>query len=98
MSQLERQRKQRRYWEKMERRGHPLELALNAFILAGSYGFVRLVHVLGFKFGLMHSPGTTSWEDVLIWTATGIIIGEWNWWDMKRGLSKLPPQEDGTTM
>jgi hypothetical protein len=97
MLQLEKGRKQRRQWEKMERRGHPFEIALNALIFAASYGFVRLVHVLGFKLGWIHSPGTTHWEEFFVWAAVGIVIGERYWWNMKRGFTKLPPEEDGTT-
>jgi hypothetical protein len=66
MLQLERGLRQRRRWEKIERRGHPLELALNALVWFGSYFFVRLAHVLVFRLGWIHSPVKTSWEDVLI--------------------------------
>jgi hypothetical protein len=97
MLQLEKERKQQRHWENMQRRGHSLELVLNIVIWAGSYSLVRLVHVLGFRIGWFHSPGTTSWEDVLIWTATGIFVGEMDWSDMKRKFRNPPPEQDWMT-
>jgi hypothetical protein len=81
----------------MKRRGHPLELALRILIWIGSYAFVRLVHVVGFKLGWMHSPGSTSWEDVFIWTVTGIIDGELDWSSMKQKFRNPPPEEDWMT-
>jgi hypothetical protein len=97
MLQLGNERKQRHRWDRMKRRGHLLELALNILIWVGSYGLVRLIHVVCFRFSWMHSPGTTSWEDVLIWTVTGIIVGELDWSNLKRKFRNLPPEEDWMT-
>ena len=58
-----------------KRRGR-LEYILNASIWIGSYFLVRLLHLLSFDLGWAKSPGTTSILDVVIWTATGLIVGE----------------------
>ena len=97
MLQLEKERKQRRRWERMKRRGHTLELALNILIWVGSYAFIRLMHVVAFKFGWMQSPGTTSWEDVFLCAVAGILGGELDWSDMKRKFRNPPPEEDWVT-
>jgi hypothetical protein len=97
MAQLEKERKQRRRWEKMKTRGHALELALNVSICVGSYAVVRLIHIVLFKSGWMQSPGATSWEDVFIWGVAGIIGGELDWADMKRKFRNPPPEEDWVT-
>ena len=94
MARLERELKQRERWEKMKKRGHLLELALNSSIMAGSCVFVDLAHIFCFKIGWIHSQGTISWEDVLIWAGTGVIVGELDWSDMKRKFRIPPPEED----
>jgi hypothetical protein len=90
----EKERKQLARWERMQKRGHVLYVALHISTWVGSYAFVRLMHVLCFQLGWMQSPGTTSWEDVLIWTVTGTVVGELDWSDMKRKFRTPPPEED----
>ena len=97
MTQLEKENKQRQRWERMKRRGHSLELAMNVLICVGSYSIVRVIHVVAFKLGWLQSPGTTSWEDVFVWAAGGIIGGEWDWSGMKRKFRNPAPEEDWVT-
>ena len=92
MTTLEKTRRQEKQWQRMQRRGHLLELFLNASIWVGSYFVVRMTHVVLFKFGWAKSPGTTSWEDVLIWTVTGLIVGEIDWSGLKRKFRNPPPE------
>jgi hypothetical protein len=94
MTRLEKERKQRGRWEKMKKRGHLPELALNGSIWATSCAFVYLVHILCFKIGWTHSEGNISWEDFLIWIAAGIVVGELDWSDMKRKFGTPPPEQD----
>jgi len=81
----------------MKKRGHLLGLALDSAIFAGSCIFVDFAHIFFFKIGWIHSPGKISWEDILIWAATGIVVGELDWSDMKRKLRTPPPEEDWMT-
>jgi hypothetical protein len=94
MANADTNRKEQARWQQMKRRGQLLELVLNASIWVGSYFVVRLLHVIVFKFGWTKSPGTTSWEDVIIWTVTGIFVGAIDWSDMKRKFRNPPPEED----
>ena len=67
---------------------------MNASVWAGSYFLVRLVHIVLFRFGWAKSQGTTTWEDVIIWTVTGLVVGEIDWTDSKRKYRDPPPEED----
>ena len=93
MSSLEKNLREEKRWQGMIRRGHPLELVLNASIWVGSYIAVRLVHVGCFKIGWASSPGTTSWDDVVIAAVTGLTVGEIDWSGLKRKFSNPPPEE-----
>jgi hypothetical protein len=46
MTRTEKERKRRERWEKMKKRGHLMELALNGFIWAGSCVLVSVTHIL----------------------------------------------------
>ena len=95
MSRLEKEPKQREQWEKMKTRGHGFHVAQNVLIWVGSYAVVRLLHILCFKLGWLRSPGSMSWEDVLVCAVVaGAVCGELDWSDMKRKYREPPPEED----
>jgi hypothetical protein len=94
MARSEKEQKQRERCEKMKKRGHLQELALNGSILAGSCVFVDLAHILCFKIGWINTPGKISWEDIFIWAAAGVVGSELDWSDLKRKFRTPPPEED----
>jgi hypothetical protein len=95
VSRLEKEHKERKQWEKAKKRGHGFYVAQNVLIWLGSYAVVRLLHILCFKSGWLRSPGSMSWEDVLVCAVVaGVVGGELYWLDMKRKFRDPPPEED----
>jgi hypothetical protein len=97
MLRTEKDLKQKEQWEKMKKRGHLSYVAIDIAIMAGSYFFVRLIHVLCFRLGWLNSPGSTSLVDfVCLAVIGGGIAGELQWSDMKRKFEGDAPGEDST--
>jgi hypothetical protein len=82
-----------RRWEKMRRRGHLIELTLDALLMIGIYIVIRLIHVACFKVGWVRSPGATSLEGIVVWTISWLAVREWDWQNLKRKFPDLPPRE-----
>jgi hypothetical protein len=95
--QAKRKLKERRYLEKMKKRGHMLSIALNILLWLAAYAIVRVLHVICFRLGWLHSPGSTSIGLIFCAILTGASVGEREWYNMKRKLALLPPEEDLTT-
>jgi hypothetical protein len=94
--QAKRRLKERRYLEKMKKRGHTLSIALNILIWLAAYAIVRVLHVLCFRLGWLHSPGSNSIGLIFCAILTGASVGEREWYNMKRKLSLLQPDDDLT--
>jgi hypothetical protein len=89
--------KQRQRWEKMKKRGHFLNNAIYVLIWLGAIAFVRLFHILFFRWGWLRSPGSTAFEDLLvIGVLAGALVGEWEWSRMKRKFDGLAAGDDIT--
>jgi hypothetical protein len=82
------EQKQRERWEKMKRRGRLFNLALNILVWIGCYGFVRLLHILCFRWGWLKTAGSTSSEDLFFAILTGVIVAKLDWSDLKRKFEK----------
>jgi len=89
--------RQREEWERVKKLGHFRYVLQNVLMWVGSYAVVRMLHGLAFKFGWLHSPGATSFEElVLIGIVAGAVGGELQWSDMKRKFQLRKADEDPT--
>jgi hypothetical protein len=88
---------QKEEWEGMKKRGHFRYVAQAVLMFVGSYAIVRVLHILAFKLGWLHSRGATSFEElVLCAVVSGAILGELHWVDMKRKFRIRNADEDPT--
>jgi hypothetical protein len=91
---LEKKRKQRERWEKVEERGRIFHSARWVLIAAGGYAAVALTRILCFKFGWLRSPGSIHWDNaVAVVLIFGLTFAIAEWWEMKRILREAPPNE-----
>jgi hypothetical protein len=78
----------------MKRRGRLFNLALNILIWIGCYGFVRLLHILCFRWGWLKTPGSTSFEELFFCAVlTGAIAAELDWADLKRKFGRSASED-----
>jgi hypothetical protein len=89
--------KDRQYWEKMKKRGHLLYLAQNIVMLIGLLALLDLIQLICSRLGWLHSTGSDPLlVDLFAAVLVGGCFGQASWYNMKRKLSLLQPDDDLT--
>jgi hypothetical protein len=96
VEKLEKERKRREHWERVEERGRIFHSAQWVLISLGGYAAVALTRILCLKLGWLRSPGSIHWVDaVAIVLIFGLTLAKAEWWEMKRILREAERSLDG---